>query len=621
MHPPPPTPPGLGGVRADKEEVVSDGSDLFHPCVREVHSYPQVSHYPLFDPPGLSSVSRPQSQRCTIDEIEHVPAVWPGRPGPDSELLFQEPVQSTPINLGDLPVFKQASPYAYFSPQCQGSGTERASESGLPSEGLGPIPVHTHGGKVPGRPHVGDPGGITPLGTASIGLPYTLLQLGTTTPFEGEQLQTMMATPILSPIVLTPGMVTGPTPIFGYESVPATVPDEPEARHPFDFADDSACSSPYFTSPFAPYPQTPSHVGAYANPSTRVFANEATNSVVPSDTRKNLILDRPVGAVFCDANGCKLIQQYLQEVPDAEKKLVDLFVQEFETPAKLEAILTHPSGNYCVQKVVELASEENRYHILCLIQGSLFSVCQNIHGTRSIQKLIEHMTSPAEKALIAAELGKEDRVLRLISDINGNHCVQRCIEHFTPGECVFIYDQIVANIVSVSTHQHGCCIAQRCLDACNLPQRQAFIVAIQKHALDLILDRYGNYVFQYALIKLKEGKCGRRYRPDHMIKTVLGKESQLITQKFASHVLEKCLEAGSQGMRRQIIDNIVGDPHFPNYATDRYGNYVIQRLFPYSTDAQKARISEQILSDTTAASSPFSRHVVQMCERFAGKLE
>ena len=57
-----------------------------------------------------------------------------------------------------------------------------------------------------------------------------------------------------------------------------------------------------------------------------------------------------------------------------------------------------------------------------------------------------------------------ERVMELILDMNGNHVVQRCLATLPPAHASFIYEAVRSETVRVSTHRHGCCVLQRCLD-------------------------------------------------------------------------------------------------------------------------------------------------------------
>ncbi|KAI5064169.1 hypothetical protein GOP47_0020839 [Adiantum capillus-veneris] len=60
-------------------------------------------------------------------------------------------------------------------------------------------------------------------------------------------------------------------------------------------------------------------------------------------------------------------------------------------------------------------------------QRGLVNVSLNMHDTRALQKLIETLKSHQHVAIVTASL--RSGVVTLIKDLNGNHVIQRCLQH------------------------------------------------------------------------------------------------------------------------------------------------------------------------------------------------
>jgi Pumilio-family RNA binding repeat len=97
----------------------------------------------------------------------------------------------------------------------------------------------------------------------------------------------------------------------------------------------------------------------------------------------------------------------------------------------------------------------------------------------------------------------------------------------------------------------------------------------------LTKDQFGNYVIQHIL---EHGKA--QEDKNRIVKSIKGRVIELSNHKFASNVVEKCLEYGSEKDRKDIIDEfmeITEDDDGGNQMSgalyqmmkDRYGNYVI----------------------------------------------
>ncbi|CAN0489122.1 unnamed protein product, partial [Hapterophycus canaliculatus] len=63
----------------------------------------------------------------------------------------------------------------------------------------------------------------------------------------------------------------------------------------------------------------------------------------------------------------------------------------------------------------------------------------NLHGTRSVQKVIEVCRStPSQVAIIVDTL--RDATVTLCLDTNGNHVVQRLLQHLAPADNAFVFE-------------------------------------------------------------------------------------------------------------------------------------------------------------------------------------
>jgi hypothetical protein len=75
----------------------------------------------------------------------------------------------------------------------------------------------------------------------------------------------------------------------------------------------------------------------------------------------------------------------------------------------------------------------------------------------------------------------------------------------------------------------------------------------------LTKDQFGNYVIQHILEHSKSAAPTVPNTDDKnkIVKSVKGKILELSNHKFASNVVEKCLEYGSEKDRKDIIDEIM----------------------------------------------------------------
>jgi hypothetical protein len=125
----------------------------------------------------------------------------------------------------------------------------------------------------------------------------------------------------------------------------------------------------------------------------------------------------------------------------------------------------------------------------------MIEVAKNQHGTRALQKMIEAVRGPEQTDAIINALSLD--VVGLIQDLNGNHVIQKCLNHLSPSNSEFIFEAVGTNALAVGSHRHGCCVLQRCIDHAVGAQQQRLVSQIINQAFTLMQDQFGNYVVQY----------------------------------------------------------------------------------------------------------------------------
>jgi len=270
-----------------------------------------------------------------------------------------------------------------------------------------------------------------------------------------------------------------------------------------------------------------------------------------------------------DQVGCRLLQQKLDE---GDPAIVGAIFDE--SKKHLAEMMLDPFGNYLFQKLFEKANSSQCSGMLEIVKGSLVRAALNIHGTRSVQKVLETCTSNAQIATIQGSL--EPRIVELCLDANGNHVIQKAVQCMSDKDKDFVFRAVIAACTTVACHRHGCCVIQRCLDAASREQQWGLINAIVTCALELMQDPYGNYVVQYVL------DLGRQTEAWAVAEKCLGHVALLSTQKFSSNVMEKCLEKANEQLLAAIVNELCDPRSLQSLLQDQYANYVIQRALTVS---------------------------------------
>ncbi|OMO86992.1 hypothetical protein CCACVL1_09335 [Corchorus capsularis] len=301
-----------------------------------------------------------------------------------------------------------------------------------------------------------------------------------------------------------------------------------------------------------------------------------------------------------DQHGCRFLQRLFddgtqQDVQIIFEEIIDHVVE----------LMMNPFGNYLMQKLLEVCNEEQRMQILLVVTqepGQLVKISLNTHGTRVIQKLIETLKTRQQISLVISAL--EPGFLALIKDLNGNHVVQRCLQCLSSEDNRFIFVAAAKYCVDIATHQHGCCVLQRCITHSTGEYRENLVAEISTNGLLLAQDAYGNYVVQFILeLKIPSATST-------LISQFQGNYVHLSTQKFSSHVVEKCLVVLDDESRSRIIHELLSASYFEQLLQDPHGNYVVQTALRVSQGPMHNLLVEAIESHKAISrNSPYSKRI------------
>lgn len=320
-----------------------------------------------------------------------------------------------------------------------------------------------------------------------------------------------------------------------------------------------------------------------------------------------------------DQVGCRLLQQALDE--DGATAATAILNEGLTFWAEA---MVDPFGNYLFQKILERITPEERVTLVKSVSTRLVNASLNLHGTRSVQKIVEvcaideeeneedeeeeekkaaeeeaaqHEGEDDEKAKKKKKKKKDTaaKILtdalkpaaaRLCIDSHGNHAIQRILLKLPYQYTQFIFDAVAASVEDVARHRHGCCVIQRCLDSRHSAARTHLVSRIVEKSFELMQDAYGNYVVQYVL-----DVCGDD-EVHAICESVIGKVCLLAIQKFSSNVMEKCLERCTDRVREEYLNELNDSDRIRELMMDPFGNYVVQRALSVSTHAQAIRLVE-----------------------------
>lgn len=282
-----------------------------------------------------------------------------------------------------------------------------------------------------------------------------------------------------------------------------------------------------------------------------------------------------------DQHGCRFLQRKLEE--RNEHDIQAIFV---EVKDHFQELMIDPFGNYLCQRLLEYANDEQRTALVHSATPSMTKIALNQHGTRALQRMIEFISTQEQTDMMIEALRYD--VVQLIQDLNGNHVIQKCLNHLSSHDAQFIFDAVGANCVVVGTHRHGCCVLQRCVDHASGLQKGAMVDQIIANAFSLVQDPFGNYVVQYIL-DLSEPSF-----TEPLCLSFVGSISFLSRQKFSSNVIEKCIRCATDQTKRLLVQELVAPQELEKLLRDSFANYVVQTAMDFADESTKALLIENI---------------------------
>jgi hypothetical protein len=263
--------------------------------------------------------------------------------------------------------------------------------------------------------------------------------------------------------------------------------------------------------------------------------------------------------------------------------------------------------------LLEFATDDQRTILMKNAAPNMVEIALNQHGTRALQKMIEYIHTPDQIDTIIRALDKE--VVRLIKDLNGNHVIQKCLNHLKPEDAQFIFNAVGKNCYEVGTHRHGCCVLQRCIDHAAGDQKAILVQHITDVAVQLVQDPFGNYVVQYILDLHDQSFT------QPLCHQFLGQVVKLSKQKFSSNVIEKCIRVADQDVKTKLIQELLQKGELEKVLRDSFANYVIQTALDHADDDTARAMIEGIRPNlATIRQTPYGRRIQSKVQEREGRL-
>ncbi|XP_031256960.1 pumilio homolog 12-like [Pistacia vera] len=274
-----------------------------------------------------------------------------------------------------------------------------------------------------------------------------------------------------------------------------------------------------------------------------------------------------------DQKECRFLQKKVDE-----RNPMDITIIFMEVKDDLPDLMVHQFANYLIQKLIGVLNEQQMTEFIRSVVSSeqrLFRICDDVHGTRVIQKLLDsreilqrQSLKPEQICILLSALKKI--AVNLSKSPNGQHVIQRCFHKFSNEYTKELVEEIVESCVTLAIEKSGCCVLQQCIFHAKEEHKGRLIAEIVTNALVLSDHAYGNYVVQYILeINIPQVTAD-------VLSQFSGSYFTLSLSKYASNVVEKCMKFATEEQLTAIVSEIIHHPDILDLMLNNFGNFVIQ---------------------------------------------
>jgi hypothetical protein len=145
----------------------------------------------------------------------------------------------------------------------------------------------------------------------------------------------------------------------------------------------------------------------------------------------------------------------------------------------------------------------------------------------------------------------------------------------------FIYTEITNEFKIYAYNRQGCILIQKLFPIGNTIQKQKLLGIIFDQCNELIVDKYGHYLFKYLLYQEENGE---KYYND-IYNKIINDVKRYINNKYSSVVIERLLDTSNLVIKNNIINKICSNENdVVELAYHSYGNYVLQKIINVTKD-------------------------------------
>ena len=173
------------------------------------------------------------------------------------------------------------------------------------------------------------------------------------------------------------------------------------------------------------------------------------------------------------------------------------------------------------------------------------------------------------------------RIIYLINSNNYITIIINLVQTIGYPKNDFVFSEIIQDFKNYSNNRQGCILIQNIFPLGNNVQQQNLLGEIIDKINDLIIDRYGHYIYKYLLYKAENGEKYYTLILDKIVNNL----KKYTSNKYSSVVIERLLDSSNENLKKKIIDKICRNENdVVELIYHAYGNYVLQKIISVTKD-------------------------------------
>lgn len=173
------------------------------------------------------------------------------------------------------------------------------------------------------------------------------------------------------------------------------------------------------------------------------------------------------------------------------------------------------------------------------------------------------------------------RIIYLINSNNYITIIINLVQTIGYPKNDFVFSEIIQDFKNYSNNRQGCILIQNIFPLGNNVQQQNLLGEIIDKINELIIDRYGHYIYKYLLYKAENGEKYYTLILDKIVNNL----KKYTSNKYSSVVIERLLDSSNENLKKKIIDKICKNENdVVELIYHAYGNYVLQKIISVTKD-------------------------------------